>query len=139
MIAIDTNIWLYCHDVRDPRKQKLAKTLVRDSLQIALPWQVGCEFIAASRKLGSAEFSIDLAWKSLATKGGMVHQVILPRQEHWDQCYRLVSTHGFSFWDGLLVACCLDAGVQTLFTEDMGGMARIEGMAIENPFKGGTT
>jgi hypothetical protein len=51
MNAVDTNVWLYSHDTRDPRKQALAQQLIASTRPLALPWQVGCEFIAASRKL----------------------------------------------------------------------------------------
>jgi predicted nucleic acid-binding protein len=57
MNAIDTNIWLYSHDTRDPRKQALSQQLLASVRPLALPWQVGCEFIAASRKLGPAGFT----------------------------------------------------------------------------------
>ena len=50
MNAIDTNVWLYSHDTRDRRKQRLAQRLVAAVRPLALPWQVGCEFVAASRK-----------------------------------------------------------------------------------------
>jgi predicted nucleic acid-binding protein len=134
MIAIDTNIWLYCHDSRDLRKQAVAKQLVQDSFPIILPWQVGCEFIAASRKLSAQGFTLDLAWKSLKSMRAMSEKIVFPTIEHWDRCKTLTGSGGFSFWDGLLVACCLDAGVQVLYSEDMGGIASINGMEIKNPF-----
>lgn len=51
MNVVDTNIWIYCHDTRDPAKQQRARELVRTVRPLTLLWQVGCEFIAASRKL----------------------------------------------------------------------------------------
>lgn len=41
---------------------------------------------------------------------------------------------GVKVRDGLLVACCLDAGVRVLYTEDTGGSVSINGMEITNPF-----
>lgn len=46
MNALDTNVWLYCHDTRNPRKQELAQRLVEQASPMALLWQVGCESIA---------------------------------------------------------------------------------------------
>jgi predicted nucleic acid-binding protein len=51
MNAIDTNIWVYCHDARDGEKQRVAQELIETAESIVLLWQVGCEFIAAARKL----------------------------------------------------------------------------------------
>ena len=44
MNAIDTNIWVYCHDSRDGEKQRVAQELIETAESIALLWQVGCEF-----------------------------------------------------------------------------------------------
>ena len=39
-----------------------------------------------------------------------------------------------SFWDALLVAAWLDAGVARLYSEDMQAGSRIDGLEIVNPF-----
>jgi predicted nucleic acid-binding protein len=44
MNAIDTNVWLYSHDTRDPHKQGIAQQLIATMRPLALPWQVGCEY-----------------------------------------------------------------------------------------------
>ena len=56
MNALDTNIWIYSHDTRDPEKQRRAQELIRTVQPLAPLWQVGCEFIAASRRLASMGF-----------------------------------------------------------------------------------
>jgi predicted nucleic acid-binding protein len=40
MIALDTNILIYCSDIRDPRRQQVALDLVADTADGILPWQV---------------------------------------------------------------------------------------------------
>ena len=57
MIALDTNILIYCCDERDPRRQQIALDLVAETTEGVLPWQVACEFIAASRKLADQGFT----------------------------------------------------------------------------------
>ena len=52
MNAIDTNIWLYRHDTRDPAKQKTARQLINDATPWVLPWLVGCEFSQALSREG---------------------------------------------------------------------------------------
>ena len=63
MNVIDTNIWIYLHDSRNPAKQLKARHVIATAHPLALPWQVGCEFIAASRKLQALGFSEDQAMR----------------------------------------------------------------------------
>ena len=78
MNAIDTNVWLYSHDSRDPRKQALASSLIAAARPLALPWQVGCEFVAASRKLAAAGFTEAHAWAALTAIQGLADVILLP-------------------------------------------------------------
>ena len=46
----------------------------------------------------------------------------------------LARSHGFSFYDALIVASALEAGCDTLLTEDLQAGQRIAGLTIVNPF-----
>lgn len=46
----------------------------------------------------------------------------------------LTTAHTLSHWDAMLVAACLEAGVDTLYTEDMGAPRMIESLKLINPF-----
>jgi predicted nucleic acid-binding protein len=85
MNAIDTNIWIYCHDSRDSEKQQVAQRLIETTGRIALLWQVGCEFIAAARKLQPFGFTEEQAWQSLEDMQAMADAVLLPAPELWAQ------------------------------------------------------
>jgi hypothetical protein len=39
MNAIDTNVWVYCHDSRDAEKQQVAQQLIETAEPMALLWQ----------------------------------------------------------------------------------------------------
>ena len=52
MNAADTNVLIYAHDPRDEIKRSKALDLVASLDDGVLIWQVACEFLAASRKLG---------------------------------------------------------------------------------------
>jgi predicted nucleic acid-binding protein len=132
MNAIDTNIWLYSHDGRDPREQQIAQQLVTTIRPLALPWQVGCEFIAASRKLVSQGFDEGKAWLALATMQAMAHRILIPEPLLWQETQTLQGKYSLSFWDGLLAAACLRGGVTTLYSEDFGGTPTINGLSIVN-------
>jgi hypothetical protein len=78
MNAIDTNVGLYSHDTRDPRKQALAQQLIATTRPLTLPWQVGCEFVASSRKLAPNGFTEAQAWSALAAMEALADDVLLP-------------------------------------------------------------
>jgi len=78
MIALDTNVLIYCCDQRDPRHQKIALDLVADTTEGILPWQVACEFIAASRKLAEQGFTAAHAGSGLKTGVSRLYSEDLP-------------------------------------------------------------
>ncbi len=119
MNVIDTNVWIDSHDTRDPTKQALAQNLIGSLRPLALPWQVGCEFIAAGRKLAAL---------------GFAEAVLLPAPQLWPAARDLQSRYALSFWDALLVGAPIQGGVQTLYTEDMGAPRVIDGLSLVNPF-----
>lgn len=134
MNAIDTNVWIYTHDPRDLRKQQIAQQLVVAARPFVLPWQIGCAFIAASRKLAALGFTENQAWAALTAMQVVADRVLLPDEQLWSEARALLLRHALSFWDALLIAACLRAGVQCLYTEDMGAPRVINGLSLVNPF-----
>ena len=133
MRAVDTNILIYAHDPRDPLKQATAAALIESLTDGVLLWQVACEYVAASRKLAAHGFDQAQAWQSLS----QLQQVWTTALPSWDvmpRAERLAGNYHLSFWDALIVAACLEAGMTHLFTEDMGGNPNIDGLNIVNPF-----
>jgi predicted nucleic acid-binding protein len=134
MNAIDTNIWVYRYDFRDPAKQKTAERLLATVRPLVLLWQVGCEFLAASRELAAFGFTEDQAWSALADMQVVAADTLFPDATVWAEARTLQVRHALSFWDALLVAACIRGGVQNLYTEDMGAPRVIDGLALVNPF-----
>ncbi|MBH5403024.1 PIN domain-containing protein [Bradyrhizobium sp. CNPSo 4010] len=50
----------------------------------------------------------------------------------------LARDHGFSYYDALIVAAAIEAGCDTLYSEDLQHGRSIGGLAIVNPFLGMT-
>jgi predicted nucleic acid-binding protein len=135
MIVLDTNIWVYAHDDRDLRKRDIALQLIKTARPLALPWQVGCEFIAASRKLQPFGMSQDDAWNFLQDMQRSADLLLLLDPVLWTQSRALAQRHGLSFWDALLVAACLGGGVRQLYSEDIAVRGRtMPGLMPVNPF-----
>jgi predicted nucleic acid-binding protein len=135
MNAIDTNVWVYCHDTRDPKKQQTAQRLIETIEPVVLLWQVGCEFIAASRKLEPFGFTREQAWQSLNDMLAMVDAVLLPTPELWLRCQAIQQQRDIHFWDALIVAACTQHRVATLYSEDIAENDDFHGLRIVNPFR----
>jgi predicted nucleic acid-binding protein len=134
MIAVDTNVLIYACDRADPRRQQIALDLVSSAEDGVLLWQVACEFISASRKLNKQGFTSTHAWNRLAEFRAVL-PLVLPSEAILGRAKDLHLTRGAAFWDALILAACVDAGVETLYSEDLPGFDDFEGVRVVNPFK----
>jgi predicted nucleic acid-binding protein len=133
MNAVDTNVLLYSHDFRDPRKQAIASALISSLNSGALIWQVACEFVAASHKLKLKHVVSYDPWDELR---GMeaIWAKVTPDWPSLARAESLMTRFSLSHWDSLLIAVCLDKGVACLYSEDFSAYPLIDGMRIVNPF-----
>jgi predicted nucleic acid-binding protein len=119
----DTNILVYTA-TSDARKQRAVDCLSRGGV---VSVQVLNEFVHVARRklhhaLGLFRASLDdVLPVTLNTHTGAVS---------------LAREHGMSFYDALIVAAAIEAGCDTLFSEDMQHGRSIGGLAIVNPFVG---
>ncbi|MBW4619840.1 MAG: PIN domain-containing protein [Cyanosarcina radialis HA8281-LM2] len=133
MNAVDTNILIYINDLRDRDKQEAAISLVSAMTEGVLLWQVACEYLAASRKLESLGYDRAQAYQYIRDLQ-QVWYTALPTWSVIDRAENLMSRFSLSHWDSMIIAACLEANVQTLYTEDL-GYSNIDGLGIVNPFK----
>jgi predicted nucleic acid-binding protein len=132
MNAVDTNILIYVNDQRDRTKQAIAVSLVSSLVDGVLIWQVACEYLAASRKLESLGYDRAQAYQYIRDLQ-QVWYTALPTWAVIDRAENLMSRFSLSHWDSMVVAACIEANVQTLYTEDF-GYTTIDGLNIVNPF-----
>ena len=134
MIAVDTNVLIYACDQADPRRQKVALDLITNGQDGVLLWQVACEFLSASRKLGKQGFTSTHAWNRLAEFRELL-PLVLPSEGILARAKELHLMRGAAFWDALIIAACVEAGVETLYSEDLPGFDDFHGVRVVNPFK----
>ena len=132
MTALDTNILIYSCDKSDPVRQNRALEMVASLSDGVLLWQVACEFIAASRKLEGQGFTPDQAWSRLA-EFLEIFPLLLPSEPLLKRA-EVLHHDGLSFWDAMIAAACLEAGVSRLYSEDLPGRP-VPGLEIVNPFR----
>jgi predicted nucleic acid-binding protein len=133
MIALDTNVLIYACDRSDPQRQQTAIQLVTSSIDGVLLWQVACEFVAASRKLSTQGFSASDAWSRLDEFLGLF-RLVLPSEGVLNRAQGLHVSHKVSFWDAMILAACLEVGVEILYSEDVPGLDAVDRLRVVNPF-----
>lgn len=133
MNAVDTNILIYVNDPRDRVKQEIAVSLIFDLVEGILLWQVACEYLAASRKLEPLGYDRVQAYQYIRDLQ-QVWYTALPTWTILDRAENLMNRFSLSHWDAMIVAACLEAKVQRLYTEDF-GYSNIDTLEIINPFK----
>lgn len=133
MIALDTNVLIYACDKADPKRQRVALDLISNTVDGVMLWQIACEFVAASRKLRSQGFTTLDAWDRLADYLA-IFPLIPPTVGALERARILHTEDGFSFWDSMVVAACLECGVTRLYSEDLPGRAIRGPLEIVNPF-----
>ena len=133
MTALDTNVLIYACDKSDPRRQQIALDVIAAATDGVLLWQVACEFIAASRKLKDQGFTPADAWNRLTEFLG-VFPLTLPAASIFPRAQDLHLNESVSFWDALIVAACLELGVQTVYSEDIPARDSFGPLKMINPF-----
>ena len=137
MNAIDTNVLVYAIDSHQPSRQAKARDLLTRlsaASTTVLPWQVACEYMsclrrfAATGRFPAADIEADIL--DLLD----VFPLVLPTESMIPRSLSLMSRYSLSHWDSLLIAGCLEAGVDTLYSEDLDAGMTYDTVSVINPF-----
>ena len=125
---IDTNVLIYAHG--SGAKSETAREVILTGGVISV--QVLNEFAAVLRRKFRLEWAVIAdALADVRAALGPVRPVDVEIHLH---AVALARSHGFSFYDALIVASALAAGCDTLVTEDLQAGRRVEDLTIVNPF-----
>lgn len=136
-IFLDTNILVCVIDERDLRRQRAARELIQELIRsdsACVSWQVVQEFLnVATTKLKPrlSEALTKVYFETLL----MPLCSIWPSQAILERAIELQAGHKLQFYDSLIVASALEAGCQSLYSEDLQTGRRFGDLTIENPFK----
>ena len=138
MNAIDTNVLVYFVDEHEPAKQakatELLERLGEEETETALLWQVAVEFLSCLRRWEN-EGRIDRT----TTLAHVEHledtfPCVMPSRSLLGKSLDLSSRYSLSHWDSLLLAACADAGVDTLYSEDLDDGMMYDTVTVVDPF-----
>jgi len=139
MNAIDTNIFLYSVDDDEPTKQLRALALIEQmessSTPVVMLWQVAAEYLAGLRRwVRSEKLQPDLVETKLEELLAL-YDLVVPTRDILGISLSLSSKYMLSHWDSMLLAACIDAGVSTLYSEDLADGMVYESVRVVNPLK----
>ena len=126
----DTNILIYALAKGDPRSKKAEELLAAGGV---LSVQILNEFVSVARR------KILLSWSEV-TEALHAIRVLCPSPppitvDTHDGALKIAEKHGYGIYDALVVATALEAGCETLYSEDLQDGQTINGqVTIRNPF-----
>jgi len=138
MNAVDTNVFVYSLDADEPLKQAKAQDLLQRLVLAAgstvLPWQVAGEILSNLRKRESVgritAGQVETHFRNFLA----MFPLAIPSVGVFSTYFGLRGRFSLSHWDALLLAACKEAGVTTLYSEDMDSGTDFDGLIIVNPF-----
>jgi predicted nucleic acid-binding protein len=134
---VDTNVLVYLFDENAPEKQEIAQRRVAELVaddHLLLSTQVLQEFyVAVTRKL-EKPLSEDEAQE--AVRQLVINPVVGIDTALVLGAIDLSRQHRLSLWDALILKAALDSGCHVLLTEDLQHGWEIQGLRVENPFRG---
>ena len=137
MNAVDTNIFVYSLDGNEPAKQlKAQQTLLnlRSAVEPTfLLWQVLGELVQQLRRWrDQGKLTRDEFLKHVQLFRG-TFPLVLPAPAVLDRALDLEGRFSLAHWDSMILGACQEAGITTLYTEDMGAPATFNGINLVNP------
>lgn len=136
-VFVDANVLVYAHDADAGAKHDVAKEALAEIWAErcgVLSTQVLEEFYSAVTRKISRRLRHGDALEALRAYAAWDVQVISVATVL--EAARLAERHRLALWDGLIVAAAVEAGAETILTEDFQDGARIAGVAVRSPFGG---
>lgn len=135
---IDSNVFIYLFDETAPDKREAAQALIQAGLETGLAsisYQVVQETLNIIVRKLPVPATPDQARRFLDAVLVPMWRV-MPSPGLYHRGLDIQARYRYGFYDALIIAAALDAGCTRLYSEDLQHGQRIEGLTIENPFKG---
>lgn len=132
---LDSNILIYAYDDADPRKQEIARELIKRALlgEIVVSTQTLAELSATLLHKFSQQFSPDEVLGILDALGPI--RLVFPDGGIVRRAVEAHQTYGVHFYDGMIVAAAERGGCSRIWSEDMNAGQAYFGIRVENPFR----
>ncbi len=133
---LDTNIFVYCFDDRQPDKKVRSLALIADALHTGdgvISTQVIQEFLNVALR----KFSVPLK-----PEDGKVYLQrvmyplchVFPDLDLYEKALDILRDTNYSFYDSLILSGAIESGCTILYSEDLHAGQQVDRVKIVNPF-----
>lgn len=136
---LDTNIFIYSFDDREPDKRGIASGLIQKGLkehQTFISFQVVQEFINVSTRKFQKPLSAEDCKLYIRTIM-MPLWKIYPSKELYTSALDIARDYQFSFYDSLIISAAIESSANILYSEDLQHNQKVGTVTIINPFISG--
>jgi predicted nucleic acid-binding protein len=134
---IDTNIFVYSFDDRQPEKKERAMALIQEALKTGtgmISTQVIQEFLNVATQKFAVPMKIEDAKAYLRFVMNPICQ-IYPDLSLYENCLELQAETKFTFYDALILAAAVQGGCNILYSVDLQDGQEVRGVKIVNPYQ----
>ena len=137
MIFLDTNVLMYASgaDESSLAKTGVARGLLRTTQGIVLSLQVLQEFYVNATRV-TRPSNLSHADASALIASWRRFRIIEPTLATLDRALAIRERYKFAYWDAAIMAAALEGGCTKLLSEDCTHDQVVDGLALENPFRG---
>ena len=131
---LDTNVVVYAYDDSNPRKQEVARGLLKGAVvgKIVISTQVLGEFASTMLHKVSPPATADAVMKGLDALATI--RLVVPDAELVRRAVEARAAYGIHFYDGMIVAAAERAGCGRIWSEDLNAGQKYFGVTVANPF-----
>lgn len=134
-IFVDTNVFVYLFDGADPTKQQRAREVVSELMRagtLVLSSQVLSElYVTVTRKL-ACPLEPALALRVLGDLA--VFPVVAIDAALAQRAAARTTAEQVAYWDALILEAAVEAGADTVYSEDLQHGRTYQGVTVQNPF-----
>jgi len=138
MNAVDTNVLVYSLDQLEPVKSAKAVDLLSRLGQAGDPprllWQVASELLSCLARWESSGRIQPAETVSYVNTFLGVMPLAIPTASVLTRAIEMRGKHSLSHWDSMLLAACVEAGIDTLYSEDLSSGTTYDTVRVVNPF-----
>jgi len=134
-LFLDTNVLVYAFTEQDASKRIRSRQLHELAIggRGIISFQVVQEFLNTAQKKFQTQFT-DADLHEFLKSELWPLCAVFPSAELYGHALRLRAETGYSYYDSLIVAAALEAGCQTVYSEDLQPNHKLHGLEIKNPF-----
>ena len=134
-VFIDTNLWVYRLDRREPEKSAFIRNWLRELAsehEIVVSTQVLIEL----RSVVTRKLKPPLSWRdTLAALEALAAFEVMPANANLViDAHELSRAEQLSWFDALIVESAIRSGCERLYSEDLGHDRQIDTLVVINPF-----